>query len=221
VGFAGGRWVGNSFAYNRSVTNVTNVTVIHNTYNETVVNNVTVNNRVSFNGGPGGVPAQPTAQERAAAAEPHVPPTPMQRQHVQEAQRNPALSAKANGGHPSIAATPRPAAFNAPGVVGAHGAAPAAQARSPGAPAAQPREAQPREAGAPGGAGAAGNAGARAPTAGQPGGARPVAAQPGAARPQQGAAPNNAAGHPPAQAKAPAKAPPAKPKPEEKKREER
>ncbi len=86
VGFAGGRWVGNSFAYNRSVTNVTNVTVIHNTYNETVVNNVTVNNRVSFNGGAGGIAAQPTAQERAAAAEPHVPPTTAQRQHVQEAQ---------------------------------------------------------------------------------------------------------------------------------------
>ena len=35
VGFAGGRWVGGAFAYNRSVTNV-NVTIVHNTYNETV-----------------------------------------------------------------------------------------------------------------------------------------------------------------------------------------
>ncbi len=31
---------------------------------------------------------------------------------------------RANGGHPAIAATPKPAAFNAPGVVGARGAAP-------------------------------------------------------------------------------------------------
>ena len=122
VGFAGGRWAGNSFAYNRTVNNV-NVTDIHNTYNETVVNNVTVN-KVSYNGGAGGVAAVPTAQERTAAQEPHVAPTPMQRQHVQEAARNPALAARANGGHPAIAATPRPGAFNAPGVVGraAHGA---------------------------------------------------------------------------------------------------
>ncbi len=81
-------------------------------------------NKVSYNGGAGGVAAAPTSQERMAAQEPHVPPTPMQHQHVQEAVRNPALSAAANGGHPAIAATPRPAAFNAPGVVGARGAAP-------------------------------------------------------------------------------------------------
>jgi hypothetical protein len=121
VGFAGGHWAGNSFAYNQSVTNV-NVTNIHNTYNETVINNVTVN-KVSYNGGAGGVAAVPTAQEKAAATEPHAAPTPMQRQHVQQAAANPALAAKANGGHPAIAATPRPAAFNAPGVVGARGAA--------------------------------------------------------------------------------------------------
>src|ERR1700726_197690 len=130
VGFAGGRWAGNSFAYNRTVNNV-NVTNVHNTYNETVINNVTIN-KVSYNGGSGGVAAAPTPQERAAAQEPHVAATPMQRQHVQEAVRNPALAARANGGHPAIAATPRPAAFNAPGVVGARGAV-AAPPRSTGA----------------------------------------------------------------------------------------
>ena len=120
VGFVGGRWAGNSFAYNQSVNNV-NVTNIHNTYNQTVVNNVTVN-KVSYNGGAGGVAAVPTAQERVAAQETHVAPTPLQRQHVQQAAKNPSLAASANGGHPAIAATPRPAAFNAPGVVGARGA---------------------------------------------------------------------------------------------------
>jgi hypothetical protein len=120
VGFAGGRWVGSSFAYNQSVANV-NVTVVHNTYNETVVNNVTVNH-VSYNGGAGGIAATPTPQERMAAQEPHVAPTAAQHQHVQQAATNPALLAKNNGGRPSIAATPRPSAFNAPGVVGAHGA---------------------------------------------------------------------------------------------------
>jgi hypothetical protein len=102
------------------VTNI-NVTVVHNTYNETVVNNVTVN-RVSYNGGAGGITATPTAQERIAAQEQHVTPTQAQRLHVQQAAANPALLAKNNGGHPSIAATPHPGAFNAPGVVGAHGA---------------------------------------------------------------------------------------------------
>jgi hypothetical protein len=121
VGFAGGRWVGNSFAYNRSVTRI-NVTVVHNTYNETVVHNTTFN-KVSYNGGTGGTAAAPTPQERTAAREPHVLPTPIQRQHVQEAAKNPGLFAKANGGRPSIAATPKPAAFHAPGVVSAHGAA--------------------------------------------------------------------------------------------------
>jgi hypothetical protein len=53
---------------------------------------------------------------------------------VQEAVKNPALFAKANGGRPAIAATPKPAAFNAPGVVGAHGAAPLASRAAGGAP---------------------------------------------------------------------------------------
>jgi hypothetical protein len=131
VGFGGGRWEGNHFAYNTAVVNV-NRTVIHNTYNETIVNNVTVNH-VSYNGGPNGVRAAPTPQERSFAREQHVPPTPAQVQHVQEANRNPALFAHANGGHPAIAATARPAAFSGPGVISAHGAAPLG--RGPAAPA--------------------------------------------------------------------------------------
>jgi hypothetical protein len=122
VGYAGGRWEGNRFAYNTAVVNV-NRTVIHNTYNETIVNNVTVNH-VSYNGGPNGVRAAPTAQERSWSREQHVPPTSAQVSHVQEANRNPALFAHANGGHPGIAATARPAAFSGPGVISAHGAAP-------------------------------------------------------------------------------------------------
>jgi hypothetical protein len=131
VGFAGGRWVGGGFAYNQAVTNV-NVTVVHNTYNETVINNNVTVNRTSYNGGSGGIAATPTAQERAAAAEPHVPPTPAQHAHMQQAASNPALAARNNGGKPSIAATARPGAFSGPGVVGAHGAS----APPPHAPAA-------------------------------------------------------------------------------------
>jgi hypothetical protein len=140
VGFVGGEWRGGVFAYNTAVVRV-NTTVIHNTYvNNTVINNTTVNNttvnRVSYNG-PGGVAAQPTPAERTAMHEQHVPPTPMQRQHFTEAVKNPALSAKANGGHPTIAATARPAVFNGPSVVPAHGAPahlmPAATHGAPGA----------------------------------------------------------------------------------------
>jgi hypothetical protein len=98
VGFVGGRWVGNSFAYNRSVYHV-DAAVIHNTYNESVVNGVA--NKVSYNGGPGGITAAATAQERVAAAESHIPPTALQRQRVQQAAANPALMARANDPHPA------------------------------------------------------------------------------------------------------------------------
>src|SRR5579872_5617909 len=124
TGFVGGRWVGGAYHYNQAVTNV-NVTVVHNTYNQTVINNVSVT-KVSYNGGAGGVAAAPTAQERMAAQEQHVAATPMQRQHVHEAGRNPALFAAANNGHPAVAATAKPAVFNGPGTVSAHGAPPAA-----------------------------------------------------------------------------------------------
>ena len=73
VGFVGGEWRGGAFHYNTAVTNV-NTTVIHNTYiNKTVINNNTIVNRTSYNGGTGGVTAQPTAAERAAEQEKHIP----------------------------------------------------------------------------------------------------------------------------------------------------
>ena len=63
-GYMGGRWEGDRFYYNQAVNNV-NVNHVHYTYNETVTN-VTVN-RVSYNGGQGGIAAQP--QERDLRAE--------------------------------------------------------------------------------------------------------------------------------------------------------
>jgi hypothetical protein len=62
-GFDGGRWQGGHFAYNTAVSRV-NTTVIHNTYNQTVVNRG--NNRTSFNG-PGGIAATPSSAEAATA----------------------------------------------------------------------------------------------------------------------------------------------------------
>ena len=54
AGFYGGRWNGRYFSYNTAVMRV-NTTVIHNTYvDRTVIRNITVN-RVSYNGGRGGI----------------------------------------------------------------------------------------------------------------------------------------------------------------------
>ncbi len=60
------------FYYNRSVTNV-NVTNIRNVYNTTVINRGG-ENRVSYNGGHGGLTVRPTSAEEAAARGRHTPP---------------------------------------------------------------------------------------------------------------------------------------------------
>ncbi len=111
VGFYGGYWRGGTYYYNRSVTNV-NVTVVHNTYNTTVVNNNTTINRVSFNGGPGGTAARPTTVELAAARQPHTSMTSVQVQHQQAARGDRALLASVNHGRPDVAASPRPGEFH-------------------------------------------------------------------------------------------------------------
>jgi hypothetical protein len=109
VGFEGGRWDNGHFFYNRAVSNV-NITNIHNVYNTTVVNETV--NRVSYNGGHGGIEARPTAEQEAAEHDRHIPPVAAQNEHVQAARGNPELRASANHGKPPIAATPRPGAFN-------------------------------------------------------------------------------------------------------------
>ena len=118
VGFVGGAWHGGVYSYNRSVTNV-NTTIVHNTYNTTVVNNNTTVNRTSFNGGTGGVAAQPTAAEQAAEHENHIAPTAMQTQHEQAARSDKTMLASANHGQPAVAATTKPGVFKGAGVVAA------------------------------------------------------------------------------------------------------
>jgi hypothetical protein len=134
-GFEGGRWDSGHFFYNRSVTNV-NVTVVHNVYNTTVINRT--ENRVSYNGGNGGVKARPTPQDQAVARERHLPPAATQMQHMRAAGGNPELRASANHGKPPIAATVRPAAFTGRETV------PARQAGAPYSPPANRGSAQPR-----------------------------------------------------------------------------
>ncbi len=121
VGFVGGEWRGGQLYYNRAITNV-GTTNITNVYNRTVVNNVTVNH-VSYNGGAGGIVAQPNAAEMAAEHEQHQGAIQAQIQHQTMAAHNNAMRASFNGGHPSIAATAHAGVFAGAGVVAAHGAA--------------------------------------------------------------------------------------------------
>jgi hypothetical protein len=117
VGYQGGYWNNGAFRYNRSVNNVGR-THITNVYNSTVVNH-NAPNRVSYNGGNGGIRRQPSRGEENIANMPHNGPTAPQAQHEQAARSNSVLRASVNHGVPRVAATPEPGAFNAPNVVAA------------------------------------------------------------------------------------------------------
>ncbi|WP_267223939.1 YXWGXW repeat-containing protein [Dyella silvae] len=113
-GYYGGRWEHDGFHYNRSVNQINNVRVT-NVYNGPVPNNGVVN-RTSFNGGRGGVTADPTRQEAAVAREAHVAPVAVQTQRVAAASHDPAMRASVNHGAPAVAGAARAAPFNTSGV---------------------------------------------------------------------------------------------------------
>lgn len=143
-GFEGGRWDGGHFFYNRAVMNV-NVNVIHNVY-ETRITNISVN-RVSYNGGRGGIEARATAQEEAAARDRHIDAVAAQNQHFEQARANQELRASVNHGRPPIAATARPGDFHG-GVAATnegHYTAPARGENAAAHPAVHPNELQPHE----------------------------------------------------------------------------
>ncbi len=135
-GYHGGYWRGNDFYYNQAVSRVNTVN-IRNVYNRSVVvNNIVINhtlvnnragalNRVSYNGGTGGIQARPSRTEVAAFHAPRVAPMTAQVQNQRLAAENRQQFFKQNGGRPLIAAAPRP--FAADRV-----AAPVAQRQEPG-----------------------------------------------------------------------------------------
>lgn len=125
VGFQGGYWASGKFFYNRSVTNLGSVNIT-NVYDKTVIVKSTTVNRVSYNGGTGGIAARPTPEELAADKDPHTPPTRLQTEHMRAASKNSALFITANHGKPAIAATAHAGDFKGPGVVSAQSAAPTA-----------------------------------------------------------------------------------------------
>jgi hypothetical protein len=127
-GFEGGHWDHGAFYYNRAVTNLQGAQIT-NVYEK----NVVINNRdrISYNGGPGGLAARPTAEEEAIAREPHRPPTHWQAQHVRAASVDSTGFASTNHGRPVHPATARPSGFEGkpihetnPAATGAAGHAP-------------------------------------------------------------------------------------------------
>lgn len=118
VGYEGGYWRGGVFSYNTTVNNFGGVSVT-NVYNKTVINNNVNITRTSFNGGNGGITAQPTPQEQAVAQEHHVAPVAAQTQQQHLASTNRAFLASENHGRPAIAATSKPGEFTGKGVVAA------------------------------------------------------------------------------------------------------
>jgi hypothetical protein len=130
VGYEGGYWEHGVFNYNRTVNNFGSVSIT-SVYNKAVINNTSATN-VSFNGGAGGITAQPTAEQEAAAREQHTPATPLQAQHERLSSTNHALLASVNHGQPAIGATSKPGEFRGPGVVGVRDAT--GQTHAPGAP---------------------------------------------------------------------------------------
>jgi len=105
TGFYGGTWSGGNFNYNTAVVNV-NRTVIHNTYNRTVINNYNTN-RVSYNGGHGGVTARPTTAQIDARRTGRVPTT-AQVQTAKVAGQDRNLYANVNKGKPPVTASSKP-----------------------------------------------------------------------------------------------------------------
>ena len=106
-GYQGGYWGGGHFNYNRSVNNV-NVSVMRNVYNYNVPNRN--DNRVSFNGGSGGVQMRARPAELAAFHEQHAAPMQAQMQNERAASANRAQFANVNHGQPASAAMARPLA---------------------------------------------------------------------------------------------------------------
>jgi hypothetical protein len=120
VGFDGGYWRGGVFFYNRAVMHV-GPTFVTNVYYHPVVYHTTYEH-VSFNGGPGGVRAQPTRKQVVFEHERHIAFTPVQERQQRMAFADRSLRADYNHGRPPIAATARPAEFHGHGAFAARAA---------------------------------------------------------------------------------------------------
>jgi len=105
--------------------NNVNITRIHNTYRTTVINNTNIN-RVSYNGGKGGINARASSAELVANRDRHIAVTSLQVQHEHAARADRAQFASVNKGRPTVAATARPGKFSGSGALAATAASPRA-----------------------------------------------------------------------------------------------
>ncbi len=143
-GYYGGYWNGNTFAYNRTVTNV-NVNAVHSVYEHRV--GAGESSRASYNGGPRGINARPLPAEVAAVRETHTRPVAAQVEHARQASSDRTQFASENRGRPTQIARAQPLAttYRAP----ASRPEPAQQVRPtarPEAPFARPEPNRPAEA---------------------------------------------------------------------------
>lgn len=97
-GYEGGYWQGDHFDYNRAVNNI-NTSAVKNVYDYKVKN--VSNTRVSYNGGHGGVAAEPRPREIEAYHEQHNPPMSTQMQMAQQARADRQNFAQVNRGRPA------------------------------------------------------------------------------------------------------------------------
>ncbi|GAC1423194.1 MAG: YXWGXW repeat-containing protein [Acidobacteriaceae bacterium] len=113
-GYYGGYWRDRHFFYNTAVNRV-NVNIVRNVYvRNVVVNNVIVNNRydnrVSYNGGRGGVMVRPRPEEIAVLHEQRIPPMQSQLAIRRQAEGNRGQFYQENHGRPQNAVFTRPIA---------------------------------------------------------------------------------------------------------------
>ena len=104
-GYQGGYWNRGAFYYNRSITRV-NINVVRNVYTRNLRYNN--RNRVSYNGGRGGLNVRPNQSQLNAARARRFGAIPAQRQLVQQARSNRSQFANVNKGKPAQATWTRP-----------------------------------------------------------------------------------------------------------------
>lgn len=102
VGYSGGYWLNRRFYYNTAVSRV-NTVIIHNTYVDRTVIRHVKGDRISYNGGAGGVNARPSERDRAFEHQHRVGATQAQEVHRDRAERDPARRYDAGRGQPGAA----------------------------------------------------------------------------------------------------------------------
>lgn len=110
IGFVGGRWHQNRFMYNTAVMRVDR-SFIRDTYiDRRAIERNTIRNerRVAYNGGPGGIRHNPTAQDRITDREQRMGRTALQNEHVNAAMHDRTAYYRNNQGRPPVVTQQRP-----------------------------------------------------------------------------------------------------------------